>query len=183
MRHDSRLHSLCAINCPPLHLFARELLRPEQLRRSWYVLFFQLPRIPEWRMRGDEDLMTQVFMANAHNHAPFTRERLEPYLRQIRTRGVHGINYYRAAPLSLLRRPAPIFVPTRLIWGLKDPALGPWFAEPSLYEGWVERFDRVVIEDAGHFPGQEQPGQVNAALREHVERVTPTSAAKTEAAS
>ena len=175
-RHDDRLHSLCAINCPPLHLFARALLRPEQLRRSWYVFFFQLPALPEWRMRSDPDMIAEVFMANAHNRAPFTRERLEPYLRQIQTRGVPGINYYRAAPLHLLRRPSPIFVPTRLIWGTKDPALGPWLAEPALYHGWVERFDRVSIEDAGHFPGQEQPEQVNAALREHFEGVTPTGA-------
>ena len=40
----------------------------------------------------------------------------------------------------------------------------------ALYESWVAHFDRVVLEDAGHFPAQEAPEAVNAALREHFDR-------------
>jgi pimeloyl-ACP methyl ester carboxylesterase len=81
-----------------------------------------------------------------------------------------GINYYRAPLLHMPTRLRPISVPTRLIWGLRDPALGPWFAEASRYESWVAHFDRVLLQDVGHFPPQEAAELVNAALREHFER-------------
>jgi pimeloyl-ACP methyl ester carboxylesterase len=168
-RHGARLHSLTAINCPPYQVMLRELRRFDQLRRSWYMFFFQLPWVPEWRIRHNPEVIEQAFRANARNTAPFTRERLEPYLRQVRERGLPGINYYRAALWHLPQRLVPISVPTRLIWGLRDPALGPWYADPSHYESWVERFDRVLLDEAGHYPAQEAADEVNQALREHFE--------------
>jgi pimeloyl-ACP methyl ester carboxylesterase len=169
-RYPERLLSLCVINCPPYQLVMRELQRPDQLRRSWYFFLFQLPFVPEWHMRRHPEVVAKALLANAYNKQPFTPERLEPFLRQARERTMAGVNYYRAALLHVPRRRRPISVPTRLIWGLRDPALGPWFAEPSLYESWVAHFDRVVLDDVGHFPAQEDPEAVNAALREHFEK-------------
>jgi pimeloyl-ACP methyl ester carboxylesterase len=169
-RHPDRLLTLSAINCPPYHVMMRGLQRPEQLRRSWYFFFFQLPFVPEWHMRRHPEVVAKALLANAYNRQPFTSERLEPFIRQARERRMAGVNYYRAAVWHLPTRRKPISVPTRLIWGLRDPALGPWFAEPSLYESWVTHFDRVVLEDVGHFPAQEAPEAVNAALREHFEK-------------
>ena len=169
--HGDRLHSLAILNCPPVLRMLEELRRPEQLRRSLYMLFFQLPFVPERLLRADpEATVHKVFLDNAYNRAPFTRERLEPYVRQLRERGVSGLNYYRAAVRRLPRKLRPIRVPTRLIWGLRDKALGPWFTEPALYQDWVEDFDRVLIEDAGHWVMQEAPQQVNEALRSHFSR-------------
>jgi pimeloyl-ACP methyl ester carboxylesterase len=169
-RYPDRLLTLTVINCPPYQLMMRELIRLEQLRRSWYFFFFQLPFVPEWRMRREPELIAKALLANAYNKQPFTRERLEPYIRQARDRTMAGVNYYRAALWHLPTRLRPITVPTRLIWGLRDPALGPWFAEASRYESWVTQFDRVLLPDVGHFPAQEAAEAVNAALREHFER-------------
>jgi pimeloyl-ACP methyl ester carboxylesterase len=169
-RYPDRLLTLTVINCPPYQIMLRELKRLEQLRRSWYFFFFQLPFLPEWRMRREPELIAKALLANAYNKQPFTRERLEPYIRQARERKMAGVNYYRAALRHLPTRLRPISVPTRLIWGLRDPALGPWFAESSLYESWVTQFDRVLLPDVGHCPAQEAPELVNAALREHLER-------------
>lgn len=170
-RHPDKLLSLSVINCPPYQIMLRELRRPEQLRRSWYMFFFQIPYLAEWRFKRRPQVVADAIMANAHNKDVFTPERLEPFVRAARERGMAGINYYRASLLSLPRRLVPIHVPTRLIWGLRDPALGPWFAEPSLYTSWVDRFDRVVLDDVGHFPAQEAAERVNAALAEHFEEV------------
>jgi pimeloyl-ACP methyl ester carboxylesterase len=169
-RHAEQLLTLSVINCPPYQILMRELGRFEQLRRSWYFFFFQLPFVPEWQMRRKPELVIKALLANAYNKKPFTRERLEPYIRQARDRKMAGVNYYRAALLHRPRRRRRISVPTRLIWGLRDPALGPWFAEASRYESWVAHFDRVLLEDVGHFPAQEAADVVNAALREHFER-------------
>ena len=169
-RHGDRLHSLSVLNCPPVQIMLRGLLRPEQLKRSWYFAFFQLPYLPERSLTRDpEGVVRRVFRGSARNQAPFTTERMEPYVRQIRERGLPGLNYYRAGLRHRPRRLGRIRVPTRLIWGLRDAALGPWFADPQLYLGFVDHFDRVVIEEAAHWVQQEAPEAVNDALREHFE--------------
>lgn len=165
-----RLRSLAALNCPPSQMLLRELLRnPRQLRQSWYMFWFQVPGLPERRIRRDaEGFVRAVFRGAAGNREIFTDQVLAPYARQVRERGLPGIRYYRAA---LLQRPslalAEITVPTRLVWGLADPVLGPWFAEPARYRDFVRDFDRVVIEEAGHWVQQEAPARVNEALAEH----------------
>lgn len=169
-RYGSRLHSLCAINCPPSQVLTKLLGHEDQLRRSWYIAAFQLPWLPERLLGRDPEAIADRICSLAHNLAPFTRRRLEPYVRQVRERGLAGgLNYYRAALRRLPTKLAPIEVPTQLIWGTRDPALGPWCADEQHYRGWVERFERVMLEDCGHLPMLEAPERVNAALREHFE--------------
>jgi pimeloyl-ACP methyl ester carboxylesterase len=175
-RHADRLRTLSVLNCPPAEMLAREVLRnPRQLRRSWYMFVFQLPRVPEWLLgRDPERGMTRVFHAGAVRRDLFTPEALAPYVRQVRARGLPGVSYYRAALAPASRAPVPVDVPTRVIWGLGDAVLGPWFAEPERYRPFVRDFDRdfdrVVIEDAGHWVQQEATERVNAALAEHFQR-------------
>jgi len=170
-RTPMRLRTLSVLNCPPPGMLVREALRnPRQLVRLWYMFVFQVPRIPGWWLRRDpERHMRKAFHEAAVRREVFTDEVLAPYVRQLRERGLPGINYYRAARPSL-GEPSPTPVPTRLIWGLGDPVLGPWFAEPAGYQAYASDFDRVVIEDAGHWVQQEAPERVNAALAEHFER-------------
>ncbi len=177
-RHGDRLHTLSVLNCPPLQVMARGMLDLRQLRRSWYMFFFQLPVLPErYLTRDPSRLLDRMFRGSAYNPEPFTRERMAPYLRQLRDRGVPGINYYRAAVRRLPRALTPIRVPTRLIWGLRDTALSSDYADPAHYCDWVEHFDRVLIEDASHWVQQEAPEAVNRALREHFEPVEPVDQA------
>jgi pimeloyl-ACP methyl ester carboxylesterase len=174
-RHGDRLHTLTAINCPPIQIMLKQLRRLDQLRRSWYMVLFQLPYLPERML--NEETVPRLFKAGACNRSPFGPAQLEPYLRQVRERGLPGLNYYRAAIRRWPGRLTPIDVPTRLIWGMRDPALGPWFTDPALYQGFVSKFDRALIDCAGHFPQLEAPDQVNAALREHFEQVEQAAAA------
>lgn len=170
-RAPARLRTLSALNCPPAAMLVREVLtNPRQLVRSWYMFVFQVPRLPEWLLGRDPGRSVRMaFHQLAVRREVFTDEVLAPYVRQLRERGLPGINYYRAA-LRPPAAPAPVAVPTRLVWGLGDPALGPWFAEPARYQAYASDFDRVVIEDAGHWVQQEAPERVNAALVEHFQR-------------
>lgn len=170
-RAPAQLRSLSVLNCPPTGMLMREVLRnPRQLARSWYAFVFQVPRLPEWLLgRDPERSMRKVFHGAALRHEVFTDEVLAPYVRQLRERGLPGIQYYRAAR-RFRGKPVPVPLPVRLVWGLGDPALGPWFTEPARYQAYARDFDRVVIEGAGHWVQQEAPERVNAALAEHFAR-------------
>ena len=52
--HPEVVERLVALNCPPPEVLSRELRSSfRQLRRSWYMAFFQLPWLPERRMTRD----------------------------------------------------------------------------------------------------------------------------------
>jgi pimeloyl-ACP methyl ester carboxylesterase len=52
MRRGERIHRLIILNAPHPAAYLRELRRPGQLLRSWYVFFFQLPLLPECLVRA-----------------------------------------------------------------------------------------------------------------------------------
>ncbi len=161
-----RVRSLAVLNCPPSDVFVRALLRPEQLFKSWYMFFFQLPFLPErFFMRGPESALQRGFRSIAVNRKIFTPEMVRPYAENLRANGPAGINYYRAN--TTFSRPAPplITCPVRLIWGLGDGALGPWFSDAKLYEKVAKNFSVVPIEGAGHWVQQEATAVVNEALK------------------
>lgn len=173
MRKVERLRSLAVCNCPPHQLMFRDAANLEQLRRSWYIFFFQLPAIPErWLLHDPETTVQRLFRAGAVNPDNFTNTALEPYVEQLRERGLPGLNYYRAALRKPLIKLQPIRCPVRLIWGLGDPALGPQYADESLYRPFCEDFSLSLIPEnvAGHWVQQEAPELVNAALDDHFSR-------------
>jgi hypothetical protein len=69
------------LNCPPPQVLARALIRsPAQLRRSWYVLFFQLPRLPERRMAANgAAVVARALVGGAHRRGVWPAEELDAY--------------------------------------------------------------------------------------------------------
>lgn len=102
----ARLRSLTALNCPPIQMLQRELLRnPRQLARSWYMFVLALPRLPEWLLaRRAERFVERSFRGTALRPEVFSDERLAPYIDQVQRLGLPGINDYRA---NLGARPRP----------------------------------------------------------------------------
>ncbi|HLF48791.1 MAG TPA: alpha/beta hydrolase [Methylomirabilota bacterium] len=59
MLHPEMTDRPCVLNSPHPALFSRELQRSnvEQLRKSWYMFFFQLPEAPERLLAADNFLV------------------------------------------------------------------------------------------------------------------------------
>ena len=175
-REPEVVERLVVLNCPHPATMATELMRnPRQLVRSAYMLFFQVPRLPEWMLtRDDAALVARMLRGGSHVRAAWSREELDHYRHAFLRPGAAAaaISYYRAAfrrPLDSLRaaRARRITAPTLVIWGVHDRALGeeliapeklaPWFAPGTVPE--IRR-----IEEAGHFVQNEAPERVNAEL-------------------
>ena len=163
---------LAVLNCPHPAVFARALRsNPSQMLRSWYMLFFQLPGLPERALlRRDAQGLRRLFLASSARGV-FTREDLDAYAQAAARPGAltAALNYYRAAfrsPRAMLRASDPgrkISAPTLLIWGEEDRALGKELTlgmEP-LFTG---PFRLVYVPGAGHWVNEERPDLVNAAL-------------------
>lgn len=169
IHHPERLHRLVVMNAPHPGVFEQHLRSSaSQLRKSWYMFFFQLPLLPEWWFLrgGDRESVAATFQSS--RPGAFTEEDLDRYLEAWSKPGAPAamIHWYRA---SFRRRPelprnARVKVPTLLIWGVDDIALERELAQPS-----IDRCDDgrlVVIEEATHWVHHDAPERVNAALAE-----------------
>ena len=161
--HPDVVHRLVVMNCPHPAIMFRRIWRPRQLRRSWYMFFFQLPWLPE-RWVTTDAFMAQALRGMAANPEAFSDEDLAVFVESIRRPGAAtgAINYYRAAMRRPTFRAPPIAAPTLLIWGDRDRALGQELIAGT--ERIAPRLEVRHIPDASHWVQQDRPLDVNAIL-------------------
>lgn len=163
-KHPERLHKLGILNAPHPLVMRRFLQRDfEQIRRSWYTYFFQLPWIPESGMRADGWRgMVRALRGSGKIHT-FTNEDIAKYKESWSQPGAitSMINWYRAGARYFLRLPKEmrIKVPTLMIWGMKDFALTHCLARPSM--DYVDRGNLILFPDATHWVQHEAAEEVN----------------------
>ncbi len=168
MHHPQVVRSLAVLNAPHPAAFRRALRNGwAQRRKSWYVLFFQLPWLPEFMWQaGDSALFMRVLRSGAATPTadmPDTNALETQYRRAFASRSAWSaaINYYRA----LLRFPPPrdvvISAPTLLLWGERDPYLG-----VELTTGFDRWVPSLTVErlPAAHWLQHTHAGAVNEAL-------------------
>ncbi|HKV92234.1 MAG TPA: alpha/beta hydrolase [Candidatus Angelobacter sp.] len=165
------INRLVILNLPHPACFARELRRPPQLFKSWYIYFFQLPWLPEKMLgRNNGRATSGIFRRTSQNPARFTAEVLEVYrANAARPGGLTAmINWYRAALRgSAFRRflsgNIPVInIPTLFLWGDADTALS--FRTTRGIEKYVSNFTFRVFPGVSHWIQQEAPEAVNAML-------------------
>jgi pimeloyl-ACP methyl ester carboxylesterase len=168
--YPGQIKRLVILNCPHPSLFYRGIRKPAQLRRSWYMFFFQLPWVPEWVLsRKDYQFVKRALRGSAVQKDAFDHETLRHYRDAIaRPQALSkAVEYYRVMFRDLIaRRRFPwdqlVTVPTLVIWGEQDVALG-----KELNDGlseWVKDLQVCYITDSGHWVQQEKYEEVNRIL-------------------
>jgi epoxide hydrolase 4 len=167
MEHPERVRRLSIVNSPHPARFVAALRTFRQLRKSWYMFFFQIPGLPERLLAARGHRMMVDALRRGHPEA-FTEEVLAPYrdgwAQPYALTGM--VNYYRAAlrggPSAAAERIRRVDAPTLVIWGEPDPFVGPELATPGpdlLPDVRVER-----IPGAGHFVTTTAAPEVSALL-------------------
>ncbi|MGF1569150.1 MAG: alpha/beta fold hydrolase [Nodosilinea sp.] len=167
--HPARLDALVVMNMPHPAQFAAGLRTPQQLLRSWYIAAFQLPWLPELALQaGDYWLIEQIYRAMAIRKTAFSEADLRAYKTAAAKPGALTamVNYYRAVALGGLfsREWTVLTVPTLMIWGEEDAALGKELTLGT--ENYVHDFRLRYIPRCSHWVQQEQPQQVNSHIQE-----------------
>lgn len=167
MRHPETVERLGILNAPHPLAFRRELSNPVQLFRSWYVVFFQLPWLPEQLIRaGDFAVLERVLRDDPTRREAFTKEDIQYYKQALRKPGALTamVNYYRALfryP-GEISWPGPVQAPTLVIWGERDRYLS-----GNLSHGlhrWAPWLRVERIADCSHWTPADAPAQVNDLL-------------------
>lgn len=163
------IERLVVMNLPHPTLFAEGLKTWKQRRKSWYIAFFQLPWLPERMLtRNRAAAIRQMFRGMAIDKTRFPRDVLDVYANAALRPGAATamVNWYRAAARGgkgALGRGKPVVdVPTLVVWGEEDAALG-----VELLDG-TDRFvpDLTIrrLPGVSHWVQQEAPEAVNAIL-------------------
>jgi pimeloyl-ACP methyl ester carboxylesterase len=187
-RRPDLLERLVILNAPHPAAYRRELRSPGQLLRSWYVLFFQLPGLPEAAIRaGDYAVLERILRRDPVRPGAFSDEDVAAYKAALDRPGAltAALNWYRAnlrAGTSrrgggrdradeAVRADGRITVPTLVLWGMRDRYLS-----PRLLDGldrWVEDLRVERIPDASHWVLADAPGRVSRSMRAFLDEDAP----------
>jgi pimeloyl-ACP methyl ester carboxylesterase len=167
--HPAIVEKLIILNMPHPAKFAQGLLTPQQLLRSSYIFFFQLPLLPEIVFQLDDfKLLEQMFCGMAVNKNAFSSADIEAYKNAFAKRGTltAALNYYRNLfqPGLGARSWGVLEIPTLMIWGEDDRPLGKELTYGT--EQYVRDFQIKYIPNCSHWVQQEYPGLVNQYIRE-----------------
>jgi pimeloyl-ACP methyl ester carboxylesterase len=157
---------LIVLNAPHPGAYLREARHFKQMRKSWYVLAFQLPWLPEHMLlRKNANAIGRMLRGAAMQKEAFPRSETAKYQQAMSKPGAMkaALSYYRQlvrhGPRNYGGRNLQVTMPTLLIWGEQDIAL-----DLALTEGlecWVSDLRVRRIPDSGHWVQQEQPEKVN----------------------
>jgi pimeloyl-ACP methyl ester carboxylesterase len=173
------VNRLVIINAPHTVPFARALAHdPAQQAASAYMNFFRLDKAERVLRENGFERLLKMFNATASGRCALNGDDIPRYLAAWSQPGALAcaLKLYRASPLhpptaddpgaaALKLDPAAltVHVPTLVIWGEADTALG-----TVLLEGLDELVPDLRIErlpGASHWVIHEQPRQLNAAIR------------------
>ncbi len=170
-RDPSRVRSLTVLSTPHPAALIRSFRSSSQALKSWYMLFIQLPWLPELVIPPvlEKSLRRSGLPADfaAHDAALMRRPGTL----------TGALNWYRAMPFSL-RSPkgtgrsaqGRAKVPTTYVWGRRDNFLGRYAAEAT--GDYVKGEYRFVEMDAGHWLPETHPDEIAALILERVRAAT-----------
>jgi len=188
-KYPERVSKLAVLQVPPAAAW-RANITLRQLLRSWYMFFFQLPRVPEWAIgRNKFAALDRTFKETVARKGSFTDADIEIYKEALGQPGAltGAVNYYRANVRRLIsqrrtsehpdqrgatkrgetlsRTDGRIRVPTLFVFGEQDFAILP--ATVRGVGNYVDApYREVRIADSGHWVQNEAVEEVNAALLE-----------------
>jgi epoxide hydrolase 4 len=159
------LDRLVIMNVPHPLCFRAALKHWRQMRKSWYIAFFQLPGLPERILTMNGGSVVRRMLGGV----ALSPEVLAVYTRQITEPGAATamLNWYRAVrlrssrPLNLAQ---VIDVPTLVIWGERDVALDPICLNGT--ERYVRDLRLTRLPGVSHWVQQDAPQVVNELLQD-----------------
>jgi pimeloyl-ACP methyl ester carboxylesterase len=163
-RHPSSVRSLTAVSVAHPAAFMRSMLSSSQAAKSFYILMFQLPVVPERMLSRRGGLGERMLRASGMD----TRM-IETFRDEIVADGAlrGGLGYYRSLPRSARSFAGRVSVPTTYVWSDGDTALVRRGAEltPQFVTG---PYELEVLSGATHWILDQNPHELAEAIGRRV---------------
>lgn len=154
------------MNSPSLGVFKKALLfNPQQVLKSWYMFFFQIPWLAEALLFAKDKWILKKALKEG-SYGKITRERILELtdLWDSKRKLTSMIALYRLLPMMTFSQfKGEVKPPLLLICGGKDPFIKTTLFHKSISdcrEGKV-----IVLKNSGHFPHYEEPEELLSLLK------------------
>lgn len=160
---------LIVANAPHPKAFTKARATWKQFLMSWYIFYFQLPKLPEITLAAEDfAFFNRIFTSGGKKL--LSDEEMEAYKYTYSRPGAptHAINYYRANFLGSSKSTKQqddlrVTCPTLLIWGDGDIALS---MESAVYSSmFVDNFNLRIMKGACHWSQLDRPEEFNSHMR------------------
>lgn len=157
-----------AINIPHPMAFRGQIQNGkwEQIMKSWYIIFFQCPFLPELSLRLFDHFIFDLIFEDMKKTSE--KEIIEAYKFTFKDRFAYQapINYYRGIiryPLTAKRTGT---IPVCAIFGTGDK----YISVQANKDGrkFITDFEETYLEGVGHFSQAEAPEKVNEAMEKYL---------------
>jgi pimeloyl-ACP methyl ester carboxylesterase len=143
---------------------------PDQLLRSWYIAFFQLPGLPERLMRRRNWQFGATMLVRSSRPGTFSAAEVARYKTAWNRPGAitSMLNWYRALTRPPVSDWPRIGQPLQIIWGEQDAFLNKKFAQLSLAE--CAQATLHLFPQATHWVHLEEADKVNELLLQFLQQ-------------
>lgn len=162
IQHPQRVRKLLIVNVPHPAVMLRKVRSDlKQMMRSWYIGFFQIPRLPEALFSAFNFSWGLSALKGSSLPGTFSDQDLQLYRAAWSQPGTVTamINWYRA---FLRHKPrigdVRVHVPTRVLWGMLDRFLLPEMAAESVR--FCDSAEVTYFAGNTHWLQHEQPDEV-----------------------
>ncbi len=179
--HPEILKKLVILNVPYPSVMNKEVQSGnwQQIFKSWYVGFFQLPAMPEFVLSVNNFAAFERMMRQSSNPGSFTPDDFAEYRIAWQQRGAlkSMLNWYRAMVRPLIqgkrnprkeriRQNLPLTTPVLMLWGENDVALTVDSARASIE--LCENGELIFFPDATHWLQHDKPDEVNHLIHDFI---------------
>lgn len=163
-RHPDLVARLSILNAPHPTAMARALRSsPKQIMRSWYMFVFQIRGLAEWAIRRDDFArLERRIRADMAHPERMSDEDAARFRAAISKPGAleSALEYYRTAFRAARQEgfrvhEQTVRVPTQVIWGERDTALGVELLDDL--DRWVPNLEVHRVASASHWVQQDEP--------------------------
>jgi pimeloyl-ACP methyl ester carboxylesterase len=164
--HPERLLTVTSLSTPHPRAMLRAMVTGTQLRKSWYMLAFQLPWLPERGLDPSRPSGRVKLIATLRSSGlPLAEAELSADALAVPGVTTGALNWYRGLPFSVGSAANIASVPVLFVWGRHDPFLGRRAAElTASYVSAPYEFREI---DAGHWLQLEAAEPLLAHLAAH----------------
>ena len=158
---------------PGISASAAYAFTPETAKKTWHFFFNYLPELPEELVAGREHVILEwIFRHRAAHPDAISHEAIDEYVRLYGRPGAftEALGYYRAIFESGAQNRASAATKLKLPVLAIGGAL--WLGETmrTAIEPLAEDFRMLSMPDCAHFPPEEKPEELVAALETHFAR-------------
>lgn len=168
--HAERVRTVTSMATPHPMAMVKAMTRSTQLFKSYYMVMFQLPAVPESAFTGRMQNRTWASMAKSGLGAEYIEEYRQLFEEPGTARG--ALNWYRALPLGSSTGVGPVHIPAMYVYGTKDFALGRKAADlTGEYVKGPYRYE--ILDGVSHWIPEEVPETAAELVLDFVGSVKP----------